>query len=50
MFELSFGRPPNFFQLSEDLQWSIDAALGILDWEGENLSEEDKARFDAHYK
>ena len=32
MFEKSFERPAVFFKLSEERQWDIDAALGILDW------------------
>jgi len=31
-------------------QWEIDAELGILDWEGKDLTPEDLARFDAHYE
>lgn len=50
MFEKSFQRPHNYFQLSERRQWEIDEDLGILDWEGTGLSQEDKDRFDAHYK
>ena len=49
MFELSFKRPKDFFQLSSDQQWKIDKELGILDWNGEGLSEEDKWRFNQHY-
>ena len=50
MFERSFKRPRNFFKLSASTQWSIDKQLGILDWEGEGLTEEDKKRFREHYK
>jgi len=49
MFEKSFQRPKNFFQLSPQEQWDIDKRLGILDWRGEDLTEEDKKRFSAHY-
>lgn len=49
MFEKSFQRPSNFFQLSDEKQWEIDAGLGILDWVGEGLSQEDMNRFRAHY-
>lgn len=49
MFEKSFERPSNYFKLSAQTQWDIDASLGILDWEGGNLSEEDKKRFKEHY-
>jgi hypothetical protein len=49
MFELSFHRPKNFFKLSAEEQWAIDKSLGILDWEGKSLSEEDMKRFQAHY-
>lgn len=50
MFEMSFQRPHNFFQLSDEKQWEIDASLGILDWVGEGLSQEDMNRFRAHYR
>lgn len=49
MFEASFDRPHNYFKLSEEAQWSIDAKLGILDWRGDGLSEEDRERFKVHY-
>ncbi len=49
MFEMSFQRPSNYFELSSQRQWEIDDDLGILDWIGGNLSEEDKVRFRAHY-
>ena len=49
MFEASFKRPHNFFRLSSQRQWEIDDALGILDWDGEGLSDEDKERFRQHY-
>ncbi len=49
MFEASFSRPKNFFKLSERQQWEIDKSLGILDWVGNDLSEDDKKRFNAHY-
>lgn len=50
MFEKSFERPSNYFKLSERQQWDIDKKLDILDWKGEGLSEQDKERFDNHYK
>lgn len=49
MFEKSFQRPSNFFTLSEREQYQIDSSLGILDWQGDDLSHEDLARFQAHY-
>lgn len=49
MFERSFQRPRNFFRLSFKEQWDIDKKLGILDWEGKGMTEEDKARFLAYY-
>jgi len=49
MFERSFDRPTNYFEMSEQIQWDIDRALGILDWIGEDLSDSDKKRFKAHY-
>ena len=50
MFEKSFERPKNYFKLHEDHQWAIDARLGILDWVGRDLTEEETKRFRAHYK
>lgn len=50
MFEKSFQRPRNYFKLSAERQWEIDAQLGILDWEGEGLSKEDIERFRNHYE
>ena len=49
MFEKSFQRPRNFLKLSPQEQWAIDKSLGILDWRGEGLTEEDMARLKAHY-
>ncbi len=31
------------------MQWEIDKSLGILDWEGNDLSDEDIKRFKSHY-
>ena len=50
MFEKSFQRPTNYFKLSPERQWEIDASLGILDWIGNDLTEEEKERFKNHYK
>ena len=50
MFEKSFERPKNYFKLSEEQQWDIDNELGILDWLGTGLSDDDKKRFKEHYK
>lgn len=49
MFEKSFERPSNYFKLPPERQWEIDMNLGILDWMGEGLTEEDLKRFRAHY-
>ena len=49
MFEKSFERPHDYFKRHSEAQWDIDTSLGILDWKGDNLSEEDKKRFKAHY-
>ena len=49
MFERSFKRPSNYFKLSARGQWRIDEQLGILDWKGEGLTEEDQKRFNEHY-
>jgi len=50
MFERSFQRPSNYFKLPASVQWDIDKSLGILDWMGEGLSDEDMKRFNDHYK
>jgi len=50
MFEKSFERPKNYFKLSPERQWEIDDLLGILDWEGRDLTKEDKERFDNYYE
>ena len=50
MFEKSFQRPTDYFKLSPDSQWRIDERLGILDWEGKDLTPEDMERIKAHYK
>lgn len=50
MFEKSFERPSDYFKLSERRQWEIDANLGILDWQGTELTPEDKKRFNTHYQ
>lgn len=50
MFERSFQRPCNFFSLSPKEQWAIDKRLGILDWEGEDLTKEDRERLRKYYK
>jgi hypothetical protein len=49
MFEKSFQRPKNYFKLTPQRQWEIDEDLGILDWVGSELTEEDKKRFKEHY-
>jgi len=50
MFEASFKRPPDYFQLHPEVQWNIDSRLGILDWKGDDLTEEDLLRFKNHYE
>lgn len=50
MFEKSFERPTNFFKLSMERQWEIDKELGILDWVGKDLTEEDRKRFREYYE
>lgn len=49
MYEASFRRPNNYFKLTEQRQWEIDDMLGILDWAGDNLTDEQKQRFQDHY-
>ena len=50
MFLKSFERPSNYFKLDAETQWEIDRQLGILDWEGDNLTLEESKRFNDHYK
>lgn len=50
MFERSFLRPKNYFKLSQERQWDIDEALGILDWVGDSLTREEQERFNNHYE
>lgn len=50
MFEKSFQRPKNYFKLSAREQWAIDAELGILDWRGDDLTDDDRKRFLEYYK
>lgn len=49
MFETSFQRPRDYFHLSANEQWAIDKRLGILDWEGLYLTDEDKDRMKNYY-
>ena len=49
MFEKSFERPKNFFKFSPERQWEIDKDLGILDWTGEGLVQEDYERLWKHF-
>lgn len=49
MFERSFQRPKNFFELTSQEQWNIDKQLGILDWSGDNMTEEQKERYFNYY-
>lgn len=49
-FEKSFQRPHNYFKLSDKQKWEIDEHLGILDWEGNNLTKKELKRFYAHYE
>jgi Spy/CpxP family protein refolding chaperone len=49
MYEASFGRPRNYMKLSAQRQWDIDAGLGILDWDGLNLTAEQKQRIKDYY-
>jgi len=49
MFEKSFRRPRDFLKLSPETQWAIDKSLGILDWEGSGLTEDDMKRLKEHY-
>lgn len=49
MYEKSFERPCDYFKLSPAQQWSIDKRLGILDWEGTGLTDDELKRFNQHY-
>lgn len=48
-FEKSFERPWYFFDLTPEEQWKIDEQLGILDWIGVGLSDNDINLFKCHY-
>ena len=50
MFEKSFQRPSDYFKLDIRIQWTINARLGILDWEGDKLTKAELKRFKEHYK
>lgn len=50
MYEWSFQRPKNYFQLSAEEQWDWDKSLGILDWDGSDMTDEEHERFRKHYK
>ena len=49
MFEKSFQRPSHYFKLSPERQWEIDKSLGILDWDGNDLNDEDIKRYNEYY-
>ncbi len=42
-------RPRNYFKLSFSTQWAIDKRLGILDWDGSGLSEDDLKIYYAYF-
>ena len=48
MFEKSFQRPKNYFELSMEEQWDIDKSIGILDMDYE-MTDEDIERAKKHY-
>jgi len=50
MFEKSFERPTNYFNLTEESRWAIDKKLGILGWKGTGLTKKEIERFNNHYK
>ncbi len=49
MFEKSFERPRNFLSLSARERWDVDKSLGILDWEGRDLTEQDQERMNQYF-
>ena len=49
MFEQSMKRPSSYFKFSHEHQWYIDEQLGILDWKGDNMTDEQYQRFKDHY-
>lgn len=49
MYEKSFQRPKCFFFLTAQEQWDIDKELGILDWDGQGLTDEQKVRYAEYY-
>lgn len=48
MFEKSFKRPRNYFRLSSKHQYEVDKKLGILNWDGTGIKENEKL-FKDHY-
>lgn len=50
MYQKSFERPTDFFQLSDEKQWEIDEELGIQDWSGTDLTKNEMKLFREHYK
>lgn len=53
MFERSFERPKNYFELSSETKWAIDKSLGILDWDGGGsngkMTPDERKRYEDHY-
>ena len=49
MFEISFQRPNNYFELTYIEQFEIDKRLGIENWVRRDLTQAEKRRFWWHY-
>lgn len=50
LFEKTFQRPKNFFNLPVEKMLAIDKKLGLVDWSGWfDLTDKEKQRFRDHY-
>lgn len=49
LYEKTFKRPKNYFKLPLTEQWSIDSKLGIMDWKGHGMNQEELSRYQKHY-
>jgi len=44
----AFSRPKGYCNLSANTQWESDKMLGILDWDGTGLTEEELKQLKEH--
>ena len=49
MYKKAFLRPKNFLNLTPEEQWKIDDNLGILDWDGSKMTDEERSKLYAHF-